>query len=243
MIVDLHNHLLPGIDDGAPNMLTALELAKMAVVDGITHMVCTPHIHLGRYDNDARIIQRVAYEFQRALHENNIPLEIAFGAEVRICPEIVTMLKERKLPFIGEWEGRPVLLLELPSNSIPVGTDKMIDWLVQEGVTPMIAHPERNHVLQQQEDKLGDLIAAGCLTQVTAGSVLGNFGVEAKYAAMSMIKKDMVTVLASDAHNARYRPPQMKNAVHYLASEIGSERAIQLVLDNPYKIAQSQFYA
>lgn len=173
---DLHNHLLPGIDDGAQNIESALELAQIAVKDGITHMVCTPHIHLGRYNNTLDSIKNAFSTLLSGLKNQNIPLNIAYAAEVRIGPEILQLAMQKQLPFIGRYEDKDVLLLEFPTNNIPLGTDKLINWLLKQNITPMIAHPERNTVFQDHPERLSNLLKQGCLTQVTGASFLGNFG-------------------------------------------------------------------
>lgn len=239
-MIDLHSHLLPGIDDGAPDLATALELAKIAVNDGITHMVCTPHIHPGRYDNTIKTIEQALIKLQQGLVEQQIDLVVNAAAEVRFGMELMVAVKQQNIPFLGEWQGLPVLLLEFPHGEIPFGAERLTAWLVKRGIKPMIAHPERNKGLLRMPAKLKPFLEQGCLLQVTAGAVAGCFGVHAQELAQQLLKEGVVTILASDAHNVEYRPPVLSCGRDAAAAIIGETEAQRLVLDNPWKIAQSK---
>lgn len=238
---DLHNHLLPGIDDGSPDLETSLALARIAVEDGITHMVCTPHIHAGIYDNNLVTINNALNELKNALSENQIPLTIAMAAEVRIGPEIMSQVKSQELPFLGKWHDTQVLLLEFPSNTIPLGSEKLTGWLFQQNITPMIAHPERNTVFQNNPNRLNEFLQQGCLTQVTAAALEGNFGMQAKHSAENLLLENKVTIIASDAHNIRYRPPILSKAVELASALIGRDKAQELFKEIPQVISQNKF--
>lgn len=239
-MIDLHSHLLPGIDDGAPDLATALALAKIAVKDGITHMVCTPHIHPGRYDNTPETIAQALAELQQGLIEQQINLVINAAAEVRFGMELMVAVKQNAIPFLGEWQTQPVLLLEFPHGEIPFAAERLTAWLLQQGIKPMIAHPERNKGLLRAPEKLKPFLEQGCLLQVTAGAVAGRFGEAAQELARKLLKEGMVTVLASDAHNIEYRPPILSEGRDAAAALIGEPAAQRLVLDNPWQLAQSK---
>lgn len=239
-MIDLHSHLLPGIDDGAPDLATALELAKIAVKDGITHMVCTPHIHPGRYDNTPASIAQALTELQQGLAEQQINLVISAAAEVRFGMELMLAVKQNSIPFLGEWQGKPVLLLEFPHGEIPFGAERLTAWLIQQGIKPIIAHPERNKGLLRAPEKLKPFLEQGCLLQVTAGAVAGRFGEAAQELAHTLLKEDKVTILASDAHNIEHRPPILSQGRDAAAAIIGEVAAQRLVVDNPWQIAQSK---
>ena len=238
---DLHNHLLPGIDDGAPNIETGLDLEKIAIDDGITHMVCTPHIHPGRYDNNIATIQVALQEFRSALQQNNLNLKAAAAAEVRIGPEIINAVKTQTLPFLGEWQTSTVLLLELPSNIIPVGSDNLTKWLLSQGITPIIAHPERNLAIINNPGKLKPFLDQGCLLQITGGALTGNFGQSTKAIAQQLLIENKVTIMATDAHNIKYRPPQLTNSLQTATELIGENATKKLVLDNPIEMTKNIF--
>lgn len=240
-MIDLHNHLLPGIDDGAPDLDSALQLARMAVADGITHMVCTPHIHPGRYDNSPQTIQPALQQLKQALHDNHIALQIAAGAEVRFGVELMAGVTSGSIPFIGHWQDQPVILLEFPHADIPLGAEKLTQWLRQRGIAVMIAHPERNKTLMQTPTRLRPFIDQGCLLQVTAGSVCGRFGSSAQRLAHGLLEQGLVTILASDAHNREHRPPLLKEGLEHASQLIGARAAEKLVDEHPWAIARSWF--
>lgn len=217
-MIDLHNHLLPGIDDGAPDLATALALARVAVQDGITHLVCTPHIHPGRYDNTPASIQAAQQLFVAALKDAGIALQVAAAAEVRFGMELMVGIGQGSIPFLGEWQGKQVLLLEFPHGEIPYGAERLTSWLLQRNIVPMIAHPERNKGVMRSPGKLKAFIEQGCLLQVTAASVAGHFGPAAADIAHDLLEQGLVTILASDAHNLQHRPPNLSEGLQH---EIG----------------------
>lgn len=240
-MIDLHNHLLPGIDDGAPDLETALQLAEIAVRHGTTHLVCTPHIHPGRYDNTPVTINQALALFQQGLNQHNIPLQVAAAAEVRFGMELMIGVKNKSIPFLGQWQGQNVMLLEFPHGEIPFGAERLTAWLLQQSIIPMIAHPERNKGLMRDPDKLNPFIQQGCLLQVTAGSVAGDFGEVAQELAVQWLEKNWVTILASDAHNLEHRPPILTTGLAAASEILGEDAARRLVIDNPWQIAQQHF--
>ncbi len=235
-MIDLHCHILPGIDDGPATLHESLELARIAVADGIRHIVVTPHIHPGRYENSIATIEPVLEQLQAQLIEQDIPLTLGLGAEVRISVEMLSMIPSGKIPFIGSWEGKQVLLLELPHSHIPPGSDKLVDWLLARDILPMIAHPERNKDIVNDLNKINPFVERGCLLQVTAMSVAGKFGDSAHKRACELLERDWVTILASDAHNANRRPPVLSEGYQAAAELVGESDARQLVIGNPEKL-------
>lgn len=244
-MIDLHSHLLPEIDDGAADMQQALQMAAHAVACGTTHMVCTPHLHPGRYGNTAQSIASAVQAFSSALTQAGIALQVSAAAEARFDVELMILAQRGQLPFLGEWNGRQVLLLEFPHSEIPRQAEKLTGWLLQHNIQPLIAHPERNRGLMGPGDhrKLAPLITQGCLLQITAGSVAGDFGIPAQTLAERLLLEGQVTVMASDAHNMRHRPPDLRPGLEKAAQLIGDAAARRLVDDNPWRIAQNHFAA
>lgn len=240
-MIDLHNHLLPGIDDGADDLATAVALARMAVESGTTHLVCTPHIHPGRYDNTPETISAARELFVAALREAGIPLAVAAAAEVRFDMEIMVALPAGRLPFLGKWQGRDVLLLEFPHGEIPFGAERLTRWLLDRDVVPLIAHPERNKGVMRAPGQLRPLLEQGCLLQVTAGSLAGRFGARARELAEQLLREDVVAVLASDAHNLAHRPPLLSEGYEQARRLLGEARAEALVRHVPWDIAAGHF--
>jgi len=240
-MIDLHCHLFPGIDDGPRELDESIELAKLAVENGITHAVVTPHITPGRYDNDLFSINTAYQAFKQVLLENDINLNIGMAAEVRLGPEIFILFEEERLPYLGKYEGRKVLLLEFPHDHIPPGSDKMVKWLFDHNIVPMIAHPERNTDILRKISKLKNFVDAGCLLQITASSLVGNFGPEPQKCAKTMLEKGWVKILASDAHNLHKRLPEIEPGRAVVEEIIGKEESWKMVNDIPFEIASNHF--
>jgi protein-tyrosine phosphatase len=233
---DLHCHFLPGIDDGPGIMTESLELARIAVANGITHSVMTPHIHPGRYENDIQTISIVFDQFVEALEIENIPLSIGMAAEVRVSMEMVTMIADHRIPFIGELDGYSVVLLEFPHSHLLPGAQNLVDFLIKENIRPLIAHPERNKDILRNLDLIEPFIDLGCLLQVTAGSLAGKFGSIAQQRGLQMLERDWVHILASDAHNAINRPPELEPGRKAAAQVIGDDDSWLLVKQRPAEI-------
>ena len=235
-MIDLHCHLLPGIDDGPEDLNTSLQLARHAVAAGIRISMVTPHMHAGRYENRAASIRSAAQEFQAALDAEGIALRIHAAAEVRLDHDVLTWVAEGHVPFLGAWRGERVMLLELPHSHVPVGADKLVEWLLKQGIRPMIAHPERNKDIMRSADKLLPFVRLGCLLQVTAGAVAGAFGEGARARSVDLLGKGWVTVLASDAHNLDARPPELEPGRAAAAAIVGEAESWNLVRHRPAEI-------
>lgn len=240
-MIDLHCHLLPGIDDGPASLDEALLLARLAVSNGITHAVVTPHVHPRRYDNSRSSIARAVAAFRTALHEARIPLHLGFAGEVRLCAEVIELVERGEIPFYGEYKGFSVMLLEFPHGLIPPGSDKLVRWLLDRRILPMIAHPERNKDVMRKQDKLLPFLEMGCLLQVTAGAVAGDFGEPARVRAIDLLESGNVTVLASDGHNSKHRPPRLDHGRDAAAAVVGEALARALVVDRPGRLVAAQF--
>lgn len=240
-MIDLHCHLLPGVDDGARNITEALDLARAAVEDGITHCIATPHIQLGRFANDIHSIASAYSELQWALDRENLPLKLGMAAEIRISGELLSLVALNQVPFLGEWYGFKVLLLEMPHSHIPPGTEKLIRWLRTKRIRPMIAHPERNKDLIRDFSKVRPLVREGALFQLNAGSLIGHCGASVQQCAFEFLEHDLATAVASDAHHAVARPPLLSQARKVVARLVGDEKSWNLVAGNPGKITAIHF--
>lgn len=235
-MIDLHSHLLHGVDDGAKTLAEGIALARMAVEDGIRIAVLTPHLHPGRYENQLSALRPKMDAFRQALAEAEIPLELRLGAEVRIGVESLELLLENEVPFIGAYRGYRVMLLELPHQGIPVGGQRFIEKLVGLGIRPMIAHPERNKAVIAQPERLVALLEAGCWLQLTAGSISGRFGQHAQQTARYILENNWAHVIATDAHNLEFRPPLLSEGFRGAAAILGEQLAWQMVAQRPAEI-------
>ena len=238
-MIDLHCHYLPGIDDGAQTLEESLELARAAVAAGITTAVMTPHVHPGRYENNGSSISRLCAAFQRVLAHKEIPLEIRAGGEVRISAEIIQMVEDDEIPFLGVHAGYRIMLLEFPHSHLLLGAEKLVAWLLARRIRPLIAHPERNKDVMRSVDKITPFVEAGCLLQITGGSLIGQFGKPAQECAQTLIERGWASVVATDAHNLKHRPPTLDLARKALADMGGETLAQQLTLETPAKLIGS----
>jgi protein-tyrosine phosphatase len=237
-MLDLHAHVLPGIDDGPRTLDDAVALAQAMADDGIEHVVLTPHIYPGVFDNTPARIAEAFELLQVAVAERDIPLTMSWAAEVRICPEIIDWLELRRLPLLnGSLVGPGTVLIEMPDGQIPVGTDRLMGMLLEQGITPLIAHPERNKAVMEQLSRLEALRKLGCKFQLTAGSLLGEFGSRAQTTAQGLLDAGWADVVATDAHNRSSRRPRLSAARDWLSEHYGSELATLLTLTNPTAIA------
>ncbi|MDM5314901.1 tyrosine protein phosphatase [Fictibacillus sp. b24] len=218
-MIDIHSHILPGIDDGAQTLEEAIAMADAAVKEGITHLYATPHHRNGRYENDRCSILHEVDFFNGELTERNIPLQIIPGQEVRIYKEIIKDLDRGIFtPLNNELK---YLLIELPSNSVPTYAAEILFELSLRNYQPIIVHPERNSEIIENPDLLYDLVVTGALTQVTASSVVGNFGKKILQFSHDLIKANMAHFIASDAHNTNSRGFHLSGAYEMIQKQHG----------------------
>lgn len=240
-MIDLHCHLLPGVDDGPDTLEEAVALCRIAAADGITLAVCTPHIHPGRWDNTREAIARACANLQGALDGEGIPLRLGYAAEVRLTDELMTQVAAGDIPFYGEVNGYRILLLEFPHNQIVPGSDKLVHWLLARRIRPLIAHPERNKEVMKDPARIASFVRAGCWLQLTGRSLLGGFGDRAREVALQLLEQDWVAVVASDGHNAGPRRPELQAAYEEVALRHGELRAQRLFASRGRVIAAAQF--
>lgn len=233
--VDVHCHMLHGIDDGSKSADESLEMARMAVDDGITTVVLTPH-QLGSYRHNRGddIRARVA-AFQELLDQHEIGLRVLPGADVRIEPDMLDKLRTGEVLSLGD-HGRHVLL-ELP-HEIYFPLEPVLEQLHAAGMVGILSHPERNHGLLREPQYIAPLVARGCLMQITAGSLTGTFGPASQQMSEWMLEQGLVHLIATDAHGARARRPLLKRAFQIASRLAGPDVAFRLCSEFPAAIAQ-----
>lgn len=236
-VVDLHCHILPGIDDGSKDWETSLKLAQDAVDDGITHALCTPHTLNGRYLNHKADVIKLTEEFQDKIDQAGIPLTVFPGHEVRLSGGLLEALDNDDILFCDE-DGQ-YMLLELPSNEVPHYTKNMVFQLQQKGITPIIVHPERNNEILEEPTKLQEFLEMGVLVQITASSYTGIFGKKIEDCSREFIKAGQCAFFASDAHDLPKREYQMHAAMDKLAKEFGEDKR-QEYLSNAQKVINGE---
>jgi protein-tyrosine phosphatase len=226
-MVDIHTHVLYGLDDGAKTLEESVELVRLAAAGGTTDLVATPHSDL-RYQFDPVKIQERLTELRR---ETKNILRLYYGCDFHLHYENIRAALEDPAKFTINQQR--YLLIEFSDALIAPSTAHIFDRLQSAGMTPIITHPERNHLLQKRLDDLTRWVDAGCLLQVTAQSFLGRFGRTAKAFADQLLQRGLVHVVASDAHDPKDRTSSLAEAFNYVANAVGNDRAKLLFLDNP----------
>lgn len=221
VMVDLHCHLLPGIDDGSKSMEVSLRLAREATANGVTHALLTPHHMNGHYVNHKVDVIRQTKEFQEQLKRHDIPLTVFPGQEVRINGNLLDALNQDDILFADT--GNRYLMLEFPDDDVPHYTNQMIFGLQQRGIVPVIVHPERNTKIMAQPDLIYQLLEKGCLSQITASSYVGTFGKKVENFSRQLIEAGQGYVFASDAHDLPGRKYEMRQAFEKLKLEFSDE--------------------
>jgi len=232
-VIDIHCHLLPGLDDGAPDMGISLAMARMAVEDGISAIVCTPHITPGLYDNTGDAIRLAVEALRRRLTAEGIKLRIEAGADVHIAPDLGRKLAARSIPTLA---GSRYFLFEPPHHVVPPRLEQVVRSLLGAGYVPVLTHPERLTWLEGHYDLIKRVSALGVPIQITAGSVLGAFGRQPRYWAERMLDEGLVDFLASDAHNLDTRPPRLSAARDAVAARLGEDEAVAMTFSRPAAI-------
>lgn len=234
-MIDLHCHILPGLDDGSSSAEESLAMARLALQDGIRTIVATPHALDGVYNVSLAEITRSVGSFRELLSTKGLDLRVCAGADVHLSPGMADKIKRGTVGTIND-TGK-YFLLELPPQTLPSGIKEEIFGLKMAGITPIITHPERHPTIVRDMNLLYDFIAMGALSQITAMSLTGEFGESVQRCSQALMKHRLVHVMASDAHSADSRPPLLSRAVNEAAELTGSDSlAASLVNDIPAKI-------
>jgi protein-tyrosine phosphatase len=220
-MIDIHCHILPGIDDGAQNEEDSIEMAKMAVSEGVTHIIATPHHKNRHWDNEKPSILQAVETLNALLTQNELPLTILPGQETRIYGEMIADYEAGELLTLNN-SGK-YIFVELPSNHVPRYTKQMLFDLQMIGLTPILVHPERNSELIEHPDMLYNFVKNGALTQVTAGSVAGDMGKKIQKFSNQLIENRLTHFVASDAHNTSTRPFRLRGAYEEIEGRFGTD--------------------
>jgi len=277
-MIDLHTHILHGMDDGARSLTQSLEMVRIGYRDGVRTMVATPHTLNGIYQNDRETILAKVQELNNALKKcgtrnaergiqnlesknffyshsaiNNpqsneslcsnsairnphsaIPMKILPGADVHFCKEILFQLEQGNVTTVGD--GGTYLFVEFPPQGIPYRAEELLFQLLAKGIRPIISHPERNLEIRQRPLRYYEMIRMGCLGQVTAMSLTGDFGPRVKRLAEKLLTSRLVHFIASDAHSRHKRPPIVSAAVSAAKKIVGQEEAQRMVTEYPQAV-------
>lgn len=226
-MVDIHCHILPGMDDGAETIEQSVEMAEMAIADGITHVVGTPHAN-AEYRFDPQLIRQRRDELQKRVGHR---LTLATGCDFHLNFENLQDLRANPTKYTINQKN--YLLVEFADFAIPPGTNDTLHQLLLLGVSPIITHPERNRLIRSKPEMLRKWLRQGCYVQITAQSLLGGFGESTQKQAEEWLEQDMVHFFASDAHNTAKRPLRLRQAFEAAAEKRGEGVARALFFDNP----------
>ena len=229
-MIDLHNHILPGLDDGSSSLAVSVEMARVAAADGITHIACTPHISPGVYNNDFAAIRDALQVLLKAVNTCQIEIGLSMGADIHVVPDLVECICSRKAPTLNNTR---YFLLEPPHHVCPPGLSSLVENCLSRGYVPIITHPERLAWIDYHYDALCEMQNAGALLQVTAGSISGSFGRRARYWSERMLEEGRVDLIATDAHHFERRPPILSRARDIVSRRMGERMASRLTLENP----------
>lgn len=232
-MIDLHSHILSALDDGAADVATSMEMARIAVADGITRMACTPHIFSGRYDNSTATIVAAIHSLQALLDAHSIPLILYCGADIHIAPDLVERLKNGEAPTLNRSR---YFLLEPPHEVLPPRLVDFVCRVLEAGFVPVITHPERLLWAGRHFDVIQRLADLGCPLQLTAGSLTGGFGNAARQLSERILKEGRASFFASDAHGVSWRKPAMSRAFALIARQFGQAAAEQMFRHRPAAI-------
>ncbi|WP_207916076.1 tyrosine-protein phosphatase [Aquabacter spiritensis] len=236
-MIDLHSHILPGVDDGAADLSTAVAMARAYVADGVTTVACTPHILPGLYNNSGPAIRDAVRSLQSTLDSEGLPLQLLSGADNHIVPDFAAGLRSGRLLALGDSH---YVLVEPPHHVAPQRLPEFFFELLVAGYTPILTHPERLSWIETQYETIRSLIRSGVWMQVTAGSLAGAFGRSARYWAERMLDEGGVHILATDAHDVQRRPPDLSRGRELAARRVGDEEASLLVSRRPHWIVKDE---
>ena len=232
-MVDIHCHLLPGVDDGPKTWEETLQMCETAAADGITHIVATPHC------NDFWSYDREAHQARLDELASRVPaLEFTLGCDFHFSYESVQDFK--RCPHHYTIGNTHYLLVELSDFGIPQTLSSVFFEMISSGTIPIITHPERNPLIQKRLNLLEEWSALGCLVQITANSLTGRWGSKVKKISEKLVTQGLVNVIASDAHNLGSRPPILSEARKVVAKLAGNEGAASLFLDVPAAIIRGE---
>lgn len=232
-MIDLHCHLLPGIDDGPRDEATSVGMARIAVAEGTRVLACTPHVYPGVFDNESRGIAAAVERLQARLDAEGIGLVLTTGADAHLTPELLGRLREKSVPTLA---GSRYFLLEPPHHVAPPRFERAVFDFLVAGYVPVITHPERLSWIERHYASFANVARAGAWLQVTAGSLTGRFGKGAQRSACRLMDDGLVHVIATDAHGDRHRAPLLTEGWRAAEKRVGTDEAYRLVVERPQAV-------
>ncbi|HZN56420.1 MAG TPA: CpsB/CapC family capsule biosynthesis tyrosine phosphatase [Candidatus Polarisedimenticolaceae bacterium] len=228
-MIDLHTHILPGVDDGVKTMEDAIDFARVAVDDGVRTVVATPHYRDGFYVNARQDVVAGVAALRARLAQEGIGLEVLPGAEIHMCADLIERVQAGHATTLAD-NGKTVLF-ELSMSQYPIDLEDFVFRMRLAGLQVLFAHPERIRFFQDDVRRYEAVIRLGAFGQITTGSITGLFGSDIEVFSEELVRKRLVHVMASDAHNTRGRPPVLTAAMPRLASWAGGEQSAHLMVE------------
>lgn len=237
-MIDIHSHILPGVDDGPQTLEESLRILKKAADEGVKTIVTTPHVLDGPSENYFQRIRNTFNVIKHALISDKIPIKIVWGAEVFIFHDLAQKIKGNKELTINM--ANKYILLELPVQEIPPFTEQTVFELLLQGIVPIIAHPERYLEIQKNANKLFDLVQKGVLTQLNSGSLTGRYGKKAQKTAKRLLTNNLIYMIGSDVHSTFNGYCSLSQGVNRAAELIGMRKARQMVTSIPARVIRGE---
>lgn len=235
--IDIHSHILPGIDDGAVNEKEALEMFKIAAESGIGSIIATPHFHYRRGHATPMQIRKKVADMQQMLNEAGIPIRLYGGNELYYTHELLETVKAGEALTMAESD---YVLLEFSPETERRKIQNAVYQFLSEGYYPIIAHMERYQAFQKHMDFAAEIFDMGAYYQINAGSILGAAGWTTKRFTKTMLQSGMIHFIATDAHDMGKRPPQLEKALNWVEKKLGEDEVLQYVSGNPQMILNNQ---
>lgn len=243
-MIDLHAHILPGLDDGARTLEESVEMCRISYDDGVRTVVATPHILPGVYENDRSTILAGVQKLNEAIRKFGVGsspasgLKILPGADVHFFPNLFELCNNGGIMTVSD--GGRYLMVEFDSMTLPYQGEEALFKLIARGIIPVITHPERNFEIARAPKRYYRMIKMGCLGQVTAMSLTGGFGPEVKRVAERLLSHRLIHFIASDTHSVRQRPPLLSPAVREAEKTVGRDEARRMVTEYPRALLEGQ---
>lgn len=234
-MIDMHAHILPGVDDGPATLEESMELLRQAVREGITDIIATPHAYSPHFDVHKNVVIEKIELVKKEIEKLSIPISIHQGQEIRIQDNTIDILQEEKALSLA---SSKYVLIELPSSGIPAYTVPIIQGILQLDKVPIIAHPERNRAVAEKPSRLRKLINHGAVTQITAGSLSGHFGKKIQHLALDLVDANLVHTYGSDVHSMNTRPFLFDAGLTYLEKHKRLD-AVDILLENNARIVEN----
>jgi len=234
-MVDIHTHILPGVDDGAKTIEESLEILEYLYRCGFTDFVLTSHyIQNTKYNVNKEERKNIFQELKKKLPHQDMNLYL--GNEVYLCETILDLLKKKKIATLNDTK---YILIELPLTGYLKRLPNILCELTSQGYTPIVAHPERYHFLQKNKQRVKELLEFDCLLQCNLDSITGKYGRKAKKLMKWLLKKDLVQFIATDTHYVE-KEKHLKKSLKKLKKTVGKEKFLELISTNPLKMLKGE---